>query len=192
MGTNFYAYIKSKYKPLNYGNPVSLMYEYLDDDPKVKELTNGYVWENTYYKDVDSLNKDYYHVLHIGKVSAGWHFSLCIYPLIGINNLDDWKKVWSSDDCTIYTECGEEISEEEVLSYIVNQQCLGERDEAAELKHNNEMAEKDGIGRRFDTYEQLLSHNSAVRGKNGLWAHKSPRYVLTDDTYDLTEDANFW
>ena len=78
MGTNFYAHIKAKYKPFDHNDPVSLMYERLDDDPKVKELTNGYVWNNTYYKDIESLNKDYCHILHIGKSSAGWHFSLCI------------------------------------------------------------------------------------------------------------------
>ena len=92
MGMNFYAHIKAKYKPFDYNDPVSSMYEELEDDPKVEELTNGYVWNHTYYKDIDSLNKDYYHVLHIGKSSVGWHFALCIYPLIGINSLDDWKK----------------------------------------------------------------------------------------------------
>ena len=68
MGTNFYAHIKAKYKPFDHNDPVSLMYERLDDDPKVKELTNGYVWHNTYYKDIERLNKDYCHILHIGKV----------------------------------------------------------------------------------------------------------------------------
>lgn len=192
MGTNFYAHVKAKYKPYDYKDPVSVMYDGLDDDPKVMELTNGYVWNHTYYKDVDSLNKDYYHVLHIGKSSCGWHFSLCIYPAIGINNLDDWKKVWSSGDCKIYAEYGEEISQEELLSYIVDRQGLGEKDEAKILKQNNDMVEKEGIGRRFDTYEQYLSYNGAVRGKNGLWEHRDPRYHSTDNTYDLTDDVNFW
>lgn len=192
MGTNFYAHVKAKYKPYDYKDPVSVMYDGLDDDPKVMELTNGYAWNKTYYKDIDSLNKDYYHVLHIGKSSCGWHFSLCIYPLIGINSLDDWKKVWSSGDCKIYTEYGEEISQEEVLSYIVDRQGIDEKDEAKILKQNNDMVEKDGIGRRFDTYEQYLSYNGAVRGKNGLWAHRDPRYHSTDNTYDLTDDVNFW
>ena len=192
MGTNFYAHVKAKYKPFDHNDPVLLMYERLDDDPKVKELTNGYVWNNTYYKDIESLNKDYCHILHIGKSSAGWYFSLCIYPLIGINNLDDWKKIWSSSDCKIYTEYDEEIPEEELMSYIVNRQYPGEIDEDKALKHNNEMAEKEGIGRRFDTYDQLLLFNGAARGKNGLWAHNSLRYTNTDDTYDLTTDVNFW
>lgn len=192
MGTNFYAHVKAKYKQYDYRDPVSVMYEELDDDPKVTELTNGYVWNNTYYKDIDSLNKDYYHVLHIGKSSFGWHFSLCIYPTIGINNLEDWKKVWSSGSCKIYTEYDEEISEEEIMSYIVDRQYPGEKDEAKILKHNNDMAEKEGIGHRFSTYEQYMLYNGAMRGKNGLWAHKDPRYLLTDNTYDLTNDVNFW
>lgn len=192
MGTNFYAHIKAKYKPFDYTDPASSMYEKLDDDPKVAELTNGYVWNHTYYKDVDGLNNDYHHVLHIGKASFGWHFSLCIYPPIGINNLDDWKKIWSSDNCEIYTEYNEKISEEEVMSYIVDRQYPGEKDEAKILKHNNDMFEKQGIGRRFDSYEQYLLYNGVARGKNGLWAHKGPQYVHTDNTYDLTNDANFW
>lgn len=192
MGTNFYAHVKAKYKPYDYKDPVSVMYDGLDDDPKVMELTNGYAWNKTYYKDIDSLNKDYYHVLHIGKSSYGWHFSLCIYPLLGINNLDDWKKIWSFSGCKIYTEYGEEIPEEELMSYIVDQQYSGERDEAKALEWNNEMAEKEGIGRRFNTYEQLLRYNGAARGKNGLWAHNSPEYTHTDNTYDLTSDVNFW
>lgn len=192
MGTNFYAHVKAKYKQYDYKDPVSVMYEELDDDPKVTKLTNGYVWNNTYYKNIDSLNKDYYHVLHIGKSSFGWHFSLCIYPAIGINSLEDWKKVWSSGSCKIYTEYDEEISEEEIMSYIVDRQYSGEKDEAKILKHNNDMAEKEGIGHRFSTYEQYMSYNGAMRGKNGLWAHRDPRYLLTDNTYDLTNDVNFW
>lgn len=34
--------------------------------------------------------------LHIGKSSAGWVFSLCIYPDRNINTLEDWKRVWAS------------------------------------------------------------------------------------------------
>lgn len=186
MGLNFYVHIKAKY---NYSE--SFRYKDFDDDPKVQELTNGYEWNFTYYKDIETLNKDYYHVLHIGKSSAGWHFSLCIYPLLGINNLDDWKKIWSSGDCKIYTEEGEEISEEELMSYIVNRQNFSRRDETEELEYNNEMAKKEGTGRYFSTYDQLLRHNGATRGKNGLWAHGDSRYTLTDDTYDLTSEVNF-
>ena len=192
MGMNFYAHIKAKYKPFDYNDPVSSMYEELEDDPKVEELTNGYVWNHTYYKDIDSLNKDYYHVLHIGKSSVGWHFALCIYPLIGINSLDDWKKIWSSNDCEIYTECDEKISKEEILSYIVNRKYFGEKNEAKRLENYNKLAEKEGSGSRFNTYEQLMSYNNATRGKNGLWAHNNPRYSPTNDTYDLTSDVNFW
>lgn len=192
MGINFYAHVKAKYKQYNYRDPVSVMYSELDDDPKVMELTNGYVWNNTYYKDIESLNEEYCHILHIGKSSAGWYFSLCIYPLIGINSLDDWKKIWSSGDCKIYTEYDDEIPEEELMSYIIDRQYPGDRDEAKALKCNNKRAEKEGIGRRFDTYDQLLRFNGATRGKNGLWAHDSPRYTHTDNTYDLTSDVNFW
>lgn len=183
MGMNFYVHLEA-----NYDSSESSMYEDFDDDPKVEELTNGYVWNHTYYKDVESLNKVYYNVLHVGKSSYGWHFTLCIYPSLGINSLDDWKKIWSSDICKIYTEDGEEISEEELLSYIVNRQRFTRKNnEAEELEYNNEMAKKAG----FSTYDQLLRCNGARRGKNGLLAHDGSRYTLTDDTYDLTSEVNF-
>lgn len=33
---------------------------------------------------------------HIGKSSAGWCFTLRVYPEDGINTLDDWEKLWES------------------------------------------------------------------------------------------------
>lgn len=33
--------------------------------------------------------------LHIGKSSAGWCFSLRIYPLLNINSLEDWKPLFA-------------------------------------------------------------------------------------------------
>lgn len=192
MGTNLYAHIKSTYKPYDYDDPISRLYDSLDDDKKVEELENGYVWKNKYYKDIRDLNKEYYHILHIGKSSAGWHFSLCIYPLLGIKNLDDWKRLWGSGKCSIYTEYGDELSLEEALSYICNRPGFPHNSEEEQLKNNNRLYEEEGFGRWFNSYDEYMRFNGAKRGKNGLWAHNSPKYVTTDDTYDMTEDANFW
>lgn len=192
MGTNLYAHIKATYKEYDYKDPVSVMYDGLDDDPKVSELTNGYVWNNTYYKTLEDLNKEYYHVLHIGKSSAGWHFSLCIYPTIDIKGLDDWKKLWASEGCKIFTEYGDEITPEEALGYIVDRKPWSNATEAEVVEANNRMAKEYGIGRVYESYEDYMGANHAKRGYNGLWAHNDGRYKGTDGTYDLTEDANFW
>lgn len=189
---NLYAHVKATYKKYDYEDPVSVMYDGLDDDPKVEELTNGYVWRHTYYKTLEDLNKEYYHVLHIGKSSAGWHFALCIYPVIGIKNLDDWKEIWSSKDCKLFTEDNKEITPEEALRYIVNRKPWSNATEAEILESHNKMAKENGIGRVYRTYDDYMADNHAGRGYNGLWAHNDGRHKGTDGTYDLTEDANFW
>ena|SRR3990167_10738072 len=56
--------------------------------------------------------------LHIGKSSAGWHFSLRVYPENGINNLQDWIKFLEFKK--IYNEYGEMVSLEDFLEVITN------------------------------------------------------------------------
>ncbi len=42
--------------------------------------------------------------LHIGKSSGGWVFALHIYPENGINDLEDWIKIWTQQNATIKDE----------------------------------------------------------------------------------------
>ena len=136
---------------------------------------------------IDDLTEKTYK-LHIGKSSAGWHFSLCIYPFLNIYTLDDWKLRFKSDRYRIVDEYDNEVSEEDMLEIITN-------------RSNNV----------FDSnYSMtLVKENNAERGLNGLWAHKSSitddrddpawkcfipiisTYIRTDGTYDLTPDWNF-
>ena len=92
MGTNYYLIKKcSKEELSKYGH-------YNDDfrsDIEPKKLTNGFLYRNTYYPTEEELLKNLALILHIGKSSYGWHFSLCIYPELGINDLEDWKKLFS-------------------------------------------------------------------------------------------------
>lgn len=53
--------------------------------------------------------------LHIGKSSAGWCFSLHVYPEMGINDLPDWVERWSAPDVVIRDEYGQEVSPDEML-----------------------------------------------------------------------------
>ena len=57
-------------------------------------------------------------VLHIGKSSYGWCFSLHIIPEEGINSLDDWKLAWDKPDAKILNEYDEVVRPEDMLKII--------------------------------------------------------------------------
>lgn len=54
---------------------------------------------------------------HLGKSSAGWCFSLRVYPDEGINTLEDWIRWWQGK--TIRNEYGAVITEDEMLCCIM-------------------------------------------------------------------------
>ena len=59
--------------------------------------------------------------VHIGKSSAGWCFSLHVIPELGINSLDDWKRLWEENpNWRIEDEYGQVLSREEMLDRITN------------------------------------------------------------------------
>lgn len=77
--------------------------------------TNEKVFENGF--DVDEI-------LHVGKSSYGWYFSLHVIPEKGINTLRDWLPILQNG--VIHNEYGETISYENMLYTI-------KRDEVPEL-----------------------------------------------------------
>jgi hypothetical protein len=56
--------------------------------------------------------------LHIGKSSAGWVFSLRVYPDRGIRNLYDWMPIILNSDNVIRDEYGRHITAHEMLKTI--------------------------------------------------------------------------
>jgi hypothetical protein len=52
--------------------------------------------------------------LHIGKSSAGWAFSLHVYPEKDIRDLPDWEKMWTVPGSYIEDEYGERILPDEM------------------------------------------------------------------------------
>lgn len=110
MGTNYYL----KYKP----EPFSDLSDFMDYADEIHELDNGFVWKQHYYPSLEELAKKYVAELHIGKSSWGWAFSLCVYPKLNINTLEDWDKLF--DKFEIENECGETISKEDMLDTITN------------------------------------------------------------------------
>lgn len=148
MGCNYYLRKKSTYTPRKdrdegwYENYDFDFYE--NEYNKVLELINGYAFDNTYYMNLEDLNKDYYLTYHIGKSSFGWRFLLQIYPKQNINSLEDWKKLMK--DGTIFDEYGEEISQEEMLKKITKKEPSPRlKDKSFTIMHDETYEVRDGL-----------------------------------------------
>lgn len=89
-------------------------------------------------------------ILHIGKCSGGWCFSLHVIPELGLNSLDDWTTKIVEDGWSIENEYGNEVSPSEMLFRIT---------ERARVKP-------------LDWSEVDLARNYAVEGPNNLVRHK--------------------
>ena len=57
-------------------------------------------------------------VLHIGKSSFGWAFSLHVIPERGINSLEDWITEWGKPGTKILNEYDEEVQPGDMLKII--------------------------------------------------------------------------
>lgn len=163
MGCNFYLRYKNKMD-------VSVHNSFTDFSEHITELDNGWVYKNHYY---EKLPEEFIHLLHIGKSSMGWHFSLCIYPEFGINDLDDWERLF--DKYEIEDEYGDIISKDIMMDRITRRR--GE---------NTQMSNEE--------LEKFCRDNHCELGIEGLFAHKSTsygEYTRTTGTYDLTRDWDF-
>jgi hypothetical protein len=94
---------------------------------------------------------------HIGKSSAGWCFSLHVYPEDGINDLEDWQKLWATPGSSIYDEYGKAVSAAEMLSTITERG----RDEA--------VWERKPAG--YSSWGEFHSKNYSTQGPRGLLRH---------------------
>lgn len=167
MGCNYYLKYKAELD-------LDVHNKYAESGEQVTTLDNGLVYKNHYYKDLKDLETsgDFSHLLHIGKSSCGWHFSLCIYPELGINNLSDWSELFDSNE--IINEYGEIISKSEMIKCVT-------------ARHRNQADSKEEQAR-------FCQQNSAEPGLNNLYAHKNTErfpHTRTEGTYDLTECWNF-
>lgn len=102
---------------------------------------------------------------HIGKSSAGWVFSLHVYPEEGIHGLNDWKKLlFSNNFLRVRNEYREKLSIYEVLKII---------------------EKRSGLGKYPHPPEWFLENN-AVPGPSNLARHKLGKYCIRHGpgTYD--------
>lgn len=133
MGTNYYLKKKIDFNP---EDRLPATVGLFDGQEEPIELVNGWVWNNKYYPTVEELNKEFYQKIHIGLSSIGRRFFLCRYPSENprfkdepwaqkwldapIDNLEDWIKLFNQEDTKIVSDCGEEVSPNEMLDIITN------------------------------------------------------------------------
>jgi hypothetical protein len=197
MGTNYYLIRKVNYSK---DTPSALGCDSCDNE--VQQLSNGWVFENTYYSTLEELSKVYAQRIHIGKSSYGWHFSLCIYPEYGINNLEDWTRLFNDCNNQIFDEYDTPVSADTMLDLITNRMMSGWEDspeaikafeERALIGHNNLMAYT-CCGKQYETYDEFLADNHAVRGNKGLWKHQLDKFHVENPdktaTYDYIISGN--
>jgi hypothetical protein len=114
--------------------------------------------------------------LHIGKSSAGWCFSLHVYPDRDICSLADWEALWPSG--TIVNEYGEALSSGEMLQVITRQGAAARKIDGR--FHDTEWDSDWWAPRVFAgvTLPGYLSEadfhrfNHSERGPNGLLRHR--------------------
>ena len=205
MGCNFYLLRKT-----NYTTWVPAQLGCNEPNMFVQHLTNGWVWNNTYYDTLENLNCDYYQRIHIGKSSAGWNFLLMIYPEINIKSIEDWKDWFECPDNKIVDETGKEISSQDMLKIITrrkgpdfNKYASVKEYEDKQVSHANEIQSEllglsisDHRTPFYSNYEAYMADNGAIRGINGLLAHdpaKNPHIIPggKDKTYDYIYDSIF-
>lgn len=173
MGTNYYLRKKATYTPTEdrdegwYENYDFDFYE--NEYNKVLELTNGYVFNDTYYKNLEELNKNYYLTYHIGKNSAGWRFLLQVYPKHCLRYLFQWTDLFDNKDTKIFDEYEKEISKEEMIKKITH------KDPHESLLGKTEILEENC--RKYEV-------------RNGLIVHPLGNGVIentAEETYDVCE-----
>lgn len=60
--------------------------------------------------------------IHIGQSSHGWVFMLHIIPEKGINNLDDWLKLFDTEESVIKDEYDQKVSKELMIDIITKRE----------------------------------------------------------------------
>lgn len=96
---------------------------------------------------------------HIGKSSAGWCFSLRVYPWDGINDLDDWLPLFAGE---IRDEYGSLIDAFEMRKKITQRSCSS--------WESRKWGEP--YPWCYPTEADFHERNNSERGPNGLARHK--------------------
>jgi len=104
-----------------------------------------------------------YEQKHIGKSSVGWCFSLHVIPEEGVNDLDDWERLWSAPGAYIVDEYGKRVTVDEMRVAIM-------------ARTREENWEKAPWG--YSSRDHFHSVNHSERGPVGLLRHKVGPHCL--------------
>ena len=109
---------------------------------------------------------------HIGKSSAGWCFSLHVYPDDNIKDLADWQRLWQEG--RIVNEYDEEISADRMYEIVANRSWKRDLSQPPHPVHG------------CTTWNEFLYRNHATFGPNGLLRH------AIDGTYCIGNGNGTW
>ena len=96
--------------------------------------TNYYWYEK---EPCECCGREFGDGLHIGKSSAGWYFSLHIYPEDNINSLVDWAARFLQKGSHIVNEYNETITADKMIDIITERSCLPLKKRSAEWYREN-------------------------------------------------------
>ena len=99
-----------------------------------------------------------YERLHIGKSSAGWCFLLHVIPEAGIDDLEDWRVLWSQHGSWVEDEYGGHVSSDMIEGIIIN-------------RRGPKTSCQDGRWEGYATEQDFHRKNHSQRGPNGLLRH---------------------
>lgn len=100
--------------------------------------------------------------LHIGKSSAGWCFALHVMPERGINDLEDWQKLWNEPGVTIETEYGEQVTAEEMTQVITQRSRDKSVDETFRTNPGALPGPNNLLRRRVDPFGHCVKHGAGT------------------------------
>lgn len=197
MGTNYYLLRKTEFDP-DYTLPASLgcLDSELGDRPV--ELTNGWLWDKTYYPTLEKLKENYRQRIHIGKASCGWRFSLCVYPTENphfVNNkhfheyyldkpiscLEDWIALFRDPQNIIKDEYGRVIEPEEMIEIICKREGFVEADDDGWTKRSEDCPT------RYRVINGLCVHDES---RDPYGSPQTIQIMPDDCTYDLIRSGN--
>lgn len=111
---------------------------------------------NYYWHNVKAPSKP----IHVGKSSAGWCFSLHVYPENDINDLEDWLKIFNTRMGYIRNEYGETVPKHELIHIITNRQGKNDWD-----------SWNDRLSSWYKSWDDFHRSNHSKPGPNGLLRH---------------------
>ena len=101
--------------------------------------------------------------LHIGKSSAGWNFTLQVYPKSDINTLSDWQEMFKKKGSFIKDEYDREIPVTEMLKNITERQpCEGINKHSKGWFNDNDAEVRNGLMSYKVDGEFCVGHGSGT------------------------------